>query len=55
MIDYLNTLDLGCSGPITTAQLTETKVISSEREFNLKSFDVKFKYLSQLVKNVLEK
>ena len=29
--------------------------MSSEGEFNFKYFDVKFKYLSQLVKNLLEK
>ena len=29
--------------------------MSSEREFNLKEFGVKFKYLSQLVINLLEK
>ena len=30
------TLIVGCSWPITIAQLTETKVMSSEMEFNLK-------------------
>ena len=29
--------------------------MSSERELNLKQFSIKFKYLSQLVKNLLEK
>ena len=29
--------------------------MSSEREFNLKKLGVKFKYLSQLVENLLEK
>ena len=28
--------------------------MSSEREFNIKLFGVKFKYLSELVKNLLE-
>ena len=44
-----------CSEHITITQLTQTKVMSSEREFNLKYCGVKFKYLSQLVKKLLEK
>ena len=35
--------------------MTETKVMSTERESNLKKFGVKFKYLSQLVKTLIEK
>ena len=46
---------VGCSGTNTITQLTYSKVMSSEREFNLTLFSVKFKYLFELVKNLLEK